>query len=290
MRLRGRSRRLNMKRSTGKGSRGSRGLGAFKYIDPLNNHVVWPGREEALRLFIQQRFGGIQHKIRNAHSSNSEDALTWSCFDTLAHVSAASRRQALTDIWELSFGDQGIPPGVLNGAIHVGKRYGNGESTEVDASIEGIDALVFIEAKLYSPMSAADPEKQKPHNQIERKLRVGLNEAAHRGSTFYFILLDVAPMVTIRSLKAGASLSEATKPKETGFLGKWTTAYWFARYKYGSRGSLAPLQRLLADAGFPEARAKDVSKRMGWLTWGDLFKSVLRSALHSYPSDAVAES
>jgi hypothetical protein len=63
-----------MKRSTGKGSRGSRGLGAFKYIDPLNNHVVWPGREEALRSFIQQPYGGMHHKIRNAHSSNSEDA------------------------------------------------------------------------------------------------------------------------------------------------------------------------------------------------------------------------
>jgi hypothetical protein len=232
----------------------------------------------------------MQHKIRNAHSSNSEDALTWSCFDTLANVPAASRRQALADIWELSFGDYPIPPGVLSGAIRIGKRYGNTESTEVDASIEGIDALVFIEAKLYSPMSAADPDKKKPHNQIERKLRVGLNEAARRGCTFYFILLDVAPLLTIRSLKAGASLSEATKPKETGFRGKWTTAYWFARYKYGSRGSLAPLQRLLSDASFPEARAEDVSKRMGWLTWGDLFKTVLRSVLHSYPTDAVAKS
>jgi hypothetical protein len=279
-----------MRRSTRKGSRGSRGLGPFKYIDALDNHVVWPGREEALRSFIQQPYGGMLHKIRNAHSSNSEDALTWSCFDTLAHVPVASRRQALTDIWELSFGDYGIPPGVLSGAIHIGKRYGNDESTEVDASIEGNDALVFIEAKLYSPMSAADPGKRKPHNQIERKLRVGLNEAAHRGSTFYFILLDLAPLVTIRSLKPGASLGEATKPKETGFLGKWTTAYWFARYKYGSRGSLAPLQRLLVDAGFPEARAKDVSKRMGWLTWGDVFKSVLRSVLHSCPAAIVAES
>jgi len=243
-----------------------------------------------LRSFIQQTYGGMQHKIRNARSSNSEDALTWSCFDTLAQVPVASRRQALTDIWELAFGTHGIPPGVLSGAIHIGKRYGNIESTEVDASIEGIDALVFIEAKLYSPMSAADPDKRKPHNQIERKLRVGLNEAARRGSTFYFILLDVAPLVTIRSLKSGASLSEATKPKETGFLGKWTTAYWFARYKYGSRGSLAPLQRLLADTGFPEARAKDMSKRMGWLTWGDVFKSVLRSTIHACPTGTIAES
>lgn len=268
-----------MRRNKEKGSRGSRGTGPFKYIDAVDNHVVWPGRENALRSFIQQPYGGMQHKIRNAHSSNSEDALTWSCFDTLAQVPGEARRQALTDIWELAFGDRETPEGVLSGAIHIGKRYGKDESTEVDASIEGPNAIVFIEAKLYSTMSGADPDKRKPHNQIERKLRVGLREAADRHSTFYFILLDVAPFEALRTLNAGASLAQATKPRAAGFLGKWTTAYWFARYKYGSRGSLAPLQKLVAEAGFPEMRAKDVAKRMGWLTWGDVFKSVLRSAI-----------
>jgi hypothetical protein len=273
---------------TRKGSRGSGGMGTFKYIDPLDNHVVWPGREKALDSFIRQPYGGMQHKIRNAHSSNSEDALTWSCFDTLAQVPDSARREALTDIWELAFADNGVPAGVLDGKILIGERYGIHESTEVDASIEGFGVLVFIEAKLYSPMSAADPDKRRPHNQIERKLRIGLREAARNGKTFYFILLDLAPLMSIRSLKAGASLAEATKPKETGFRAKWTAAYWFARYKYGSRGSLAPLQRLLAEAGFPEERANDVSKRMGWLTWADVFKSVLRSVVRGQSTKSIA--
>src|SRR4051812_43933184 len=133
----------------GKGSRSLRGTGPFRYIDPADNHVIWPQREQALHSFIQQPYGGMQHKIRNAHSSNSEDALTWSCFDTLAQVPNMARRQALTDIWELAFGDRIAPEGVLDGAIHIGKRYGGDESTEVDASIEGAGVLLFIEAKLY---------------------------------------------------------------------------------------------------------------------------------------------
>jgi hypothetical protein len=221
----------------------------------------------------------MQHKIRNAHSSNSEDALTWSCFDTLAHVSDPARRQALTDLWELAFGGRDTPDGVLNGAIHIGKRYGEKESTEVDASIEGTGALLFIEAKLYSPMSAADPLRGKPHNQIERKLRVGLREAEARRARFYFILLDIAPLESLRALAAGVSLAQAMKPGVAGFSAKWTTAYWFSRYKYGSRGSLSPLQTLLTQSGFPETRAKDVARSMGWLTWADVFKSVLRAAI-----------
>jgi len=270
-----------MLKVTGKGSRGRRGAGPFKYFNPVHGHVVWPGRERALRSFIQTPYGGMRHKFRNAHSSNSEDALTWSCFDTLAQLPEEARRQALTDIWELTFGDRNTPEGILSGAIHVGKRYTRVESTEVDASIEGRGAIVFVEAKLYSTMSATDPEKRKPHNQIERKLRIGLREAAHRGSSFYFILLDLAPIEALRSLNPGVSLAGAMRPNATGFRGKWTTAYWFARYKYGSRGSLAPLQKLLTDAGFPEMRAKDVAARMGWLTWADIFKSVLQSVIQA---------
>lgn len=268
-----------MGKSTGKGSRSSRGTGPFKYVDPLDNHVVWPGREKALRSFIQQPYGGMLHKVRNAHSSNSEDALTWSCFDTLAQVPDEARRRGITDIWELAFGNRDTPEGILNGAIHIGKRYGKDESTEVDASIEGPAALLFIEAKLYSPMSSADPANRKPHNQIERKLRVGLREATARDSHFHFILLDIAPLEALRTLNAGASLAQATKPGETGFAAKWTTAYWFARYKHGSRGSDSPLQNLLTGAGFPKMKAKDVAARMGWLTWGDVFKSVLRTTI-----------
>jgi hypothetical protein len=47
-----------------------------------------------------------------------------------------------------------------------------------------------VEAKLYSPMSQADPDYHKPHNQIARKLTIGLRAAQSMGRDFYFILLD----------------------------------------------------------------------------------------------------
>jgi hypothetical protein len=221
----------------------------------------------------------MQHKIRHAHSSNSEDALTWSCFDVLSQVADEPRRRALQDIWQLAFSRSDVPAGVLSGNILVGKRYGDVEATEVDASIEGPGILVFIEGKLYSPMSQADALKGKPHNQIERKLRVGLREGAREDKVFYFILLDLAPLEMLRSLNPGASLEEATRTRATGFGRKWLTAYWFARYKYGAQGSRAPLQRLLLDSGVDGLNAPDVAERMGWLTWADLFKSVLRAAI-----------
>lgn len=264
-----------------KGSRGPRGKGPFKYRSPEDNHVVWPGREKALLAFIRQSYEGMQHKIQNAHSSNSEDALTWSCFDVLAHVADDAKRRALAQIWELTFGRSDPPEGVLSGEIKIGERYGDGEATEVDASIEGPGVLVFVEAKLYSPMSQADPAKDKPHNQIERKLRVGLREAHRRGSAFYFILLDLAPLELLRAIKPGASLQEATQARARGFGGKWITAYWFARYKHGVRGSLSPLQKVVADVGLDGESARDVATRMGWLTWADLFKVVLRAVIES---------
>jgi len=77
-------------------------------------------------------------------------------------------------LWEDAFKIP-VPPGFLSGEIFTGKRYGKRpEETEVDASIEGDGVLVFIEAKLYSPMSPADEDSGKPHDQIVRKLQVGL--------------------------------------------------------------------------------------------------------------------
>lgn len=56
----------------------------------------------------------------------------------------------------------------------IGKKYGDkGEETEVDASIEGERVLVFIEAKLYSPMSMADPDNRKPHDQMHERFASG---------------------------------------------------------------------------------------------------------------------
>lgn len=264
-----------------KGHRGQGGRGPFRYSKAADNHVIWPRRAQALRDFLQP-----PHKRRNAFSSNSEDALTWSCFESLKHVSPAARGEALADIWELAFHEPLPPADLVAGDIHVGKRYPENktaiESTEVDASIESLSALVFIEAKLYSPMSQADPDNDKPHNQIERKLRIGLREATNQGKEFFFIILDIAPLEALRSLKAGVSLAQATHSRSaSGFAGKWLTAYWFARYKYGRQGSLSPLAAVISNAGVPGQSAKRVARNMGWLTWSDLFKAVLRAVVTS---------
>src|SRR5437879_1167729 len=163
--------------------------GAAVYKDCKDNVVVCPGREAALRAFVSQTYGGRQHKRRHMKSSNSEDALTWSCFDTLSELKGAPRTTALVCLWALSFNDKPAPNGFLNGEIHIGKKYGEEqEETEVDVSIEGDQVLVFIEAKLYSSMSMADITKRKPHDQIARKLRVGLKKAQRSGKDFYFII------------------------------------------------------------------------------------------------------
>lgn len=115
------------------------------------------------------------------------------------------------------------------------------QSTEVDVSIEGPGAIVFVEAK---------------HN-----------------CDFYFILLDIAPFEALRSLKPRVSLDRATRPDPTGFSGKWATAYWSTRYKYGSRGNRAPLQKLLAGMGFPEAEVQRCGNEDGLVDLGGCLQS-----------------
>jgi hypothetical protein len=257
----------------------SRTSGAVVYKDYRDNFAIWPGREGALDEFVNQTYGGQRHKIRHTKSSNSEDALTWSCFDTLNNLAGAPRTSALTDLWTLAFDDRPAPAGFLAGRIWVGKKYGEkGEETEVDASIEGDRVLVFIEAKLYSPMSLADHANQKPHDQIARKLRVGVKKAQRSGKDFYFIILDIAPKEILRGLKPGASLSDAKRMARSGFSSKWLTAYWFSRYK-GMRGSVSPLREVLDDISGADARA--IAKNMGWLTWPDVYKVILRAVIAS---------
>jgi hypothetical protein len=202
--------------------------GAAVYEDYRENFAIWPGRETALADFVNQKYGGIRHKLRQTKSSNSEDALTWSCFDALNELRGAARTSALADLWALAFDDRPAPAGFLTGKIRIGKKYGEEpEETEVDASIEGDQVLVFIEAKLYSPMSPADLANPKSHDQIARKLRVGLKEAQRSGKKFYFIILDIAPKEILRGLKPRASLSDAKRKARGGFASKWMTAYWF---------------------------------------------------------------
>ena len=259
-----------------RGRRGNEGKGPFIYKDFRDNHVIWPGREPDLDKFLGQSFKGINHKMKNALSSNSEDALTWSCFDTLKSVSQRHRACALEELWELAYGDMATPDGLEESDIYVGKSYGAGRmATEVDLSIEGAGFLIFVEAKLYSPISQANPDNGKPHNQIARKLTIGLRTAQPMHKDFYFILLDIAPADCLRQLNPSASLDEATG-KASGFGGKWLTSYWFSRYKYGHRGSLTPLRALLLKDGLNAGQATQVADRMGWLTWADVFKVILR--------------
>ena len=154
------------------------------YESYQRNHVNLPGREEALKSFLNQAYKGMQHKWKNAVSSHCEDAFTWSCFDVLANLPKLDKAAALDEILEDSF--HGNSPLSFHGIqnkeiqIHVGKSYtgiSTKESTEVDASIEAPGILVFVEAKLYSSVSPASPP-EKPHDQIARKLRVGLDSAA----------------------------------------------------------------------------------------------------------------
>jgi len=258
-----------------KSSRSS-ATGAIVYDDYEDNFVVVPGREAALKAFVNQSYAGQRHKVKATRSSNSEDALTWSCFDTLNCLPRAHREAALSSLWNLAFPDSPLPSGFARGAIYVGKTYGSAkERTEVDASIEGNGVLVFVEAKLYSPMSLADEANRKPHDQIARKLRVGIREAERTQTDFYFLILDIAPKEILRNLNPGVSLAESKSTKRGGFASKWLTAYWFSRYKGGS--SVTPLREVLSD--IPGADAGAMSKNMGWLVWSDMFKITLRSVM-----------
>src|SRR5262245_66624239 len=94
--------------------------GAIVYPDYRDNFVVWPGRETALHSFVHQRYGGRRHKVRHAKSSNSEDALTWSCFDTLNCLTGKPRTAAMKRLWEDALGQISVSPGFLFGKIFNG--------------------------------------------------------------------------------------------------------------------------------------------------------------------------
>jgi len=259
----------------------------MKYSNYQRNHVIISGREKALEKFLNQSYGNLKgHKLQNSKNSHSEDALTWSCFDLLAHFSFKNRNAVLDEIMEdafegkcnFKFKDKNYSKSQIE--ICVGKKYtglsnkGNSkeESTEVDASIELPDKLIFFEAKLYSSISLADPEK--PHDQIARKLRVGLDCAECINKEFYFIFLDIAP---------ANKLLKYTKEKKSkanalnNLTEKWKSAWWFNYYKNGRNNSLKPLKECLN--GIKVISIKSVADNMGWLTWSDLYKDILRGII-----------
>jgi hypothetical protein len=63
------------------------GKGPFKYRNPKDNYVIWPRSESDLDTFLEQPCRDMKYKKKNAQSSNSEDAPTWSSFNTLAKAS-----------------------------------------------------------------------------------------------------------------------------------------------------------------------------------------------------------
>lgn len=254
----------------------------MKYKDYQRNHVILPGREQALEDFLRQNYKGMQHKWKNGFSSNSEDALTWSCFEVLSSLPLDKKITLLNEMFEDAYqGQKTFPfkPGQIRDdeiQIHIGKQYTGAatkESTEVDASIELPGILVFIEAKLYSPMSAASPP-DKPHDQIARKLRVGLDNPLQDTREFYFIFLDIAPLEKL--IKRGR-LVQVLAPSIKGFHDKWKSAWLFDYYKRGRNKSLKPLKQVLAGIDTPPVQS--IAENMGWLTWSDLYKSILRAVV-----------
>ncbi len=242
------------------------------------NHAIIPGREKALEDFLKQDYKGMQHKWKNGTSSHSEDALTWTCFEMLSHLPFSRKISALDEILEdayqgqcnFKFKDKKYSEKQIE--VFIGKAYKGQitkEETEVDASIELPDKLIFIEAKLYSSISLADEANGKPYDQIARKLRVGLDSAGDK--EFYFIFLDIAPE---KHLMKRETKKEASSNKKGGFHDKWKSAWWFNYYKQGRNNSLKPLKECLT--GIKVESVEAVANNMGWLTWSDLFKNILR--------------
>ena len=250
------------------------------YDDFKRNHVILPGREEALLKFLKQDYEGMPHKWRHRRNSHSEDALTWSCFDVIANLQLKNKIFVLNQIFEDAYEDKArihLDEGQYKDSqigIHVGKKYtgrSSLESTEVDASIELPGMLIFVEAKLYTAMSPARlPDK--PHDQIARKLRVGLDSPLHDTRDFYFIFLDIAPAKKFSKRKK----KEIASLPSSGFHDKWKSAWWFKYYKDGRNNSRKPLREALAGIEAPLPPIESIAKNMGWLTWSDMFKSVLQ--------------
>lgn len=252
------------------------------YKDYRRNHVILPGREKALESFLKQDYKGMQHKWKNGFNSHSEDALTWSCFDVLSNQPIKKKISILDEIFEdayqgknkFLFKNEKLKEDEIQ--IYCGKQYtgaSTSESTEVDTSIELPGKLIFIEAKLYSPMSMA-LLPHKPHDQITRKLRVGLDSPLKDTREFFFIFLDLAPLEKLTKRK---NKSEALTPARRGFEDKWKSAWLFNYYKYGRNNSLSPLRKSLEGINTPSIQS--IADNMGWLTWGDLFKSILRGVV-----------
>lgn len=253
----------------------------MEYQSPERNHVILPGREKALDDFLNAEYEGMKHKLRYSRNSNSEDALTWTCFDFIRNQSAEIQVGAVKEMIEDAYsGKISVSDTDLTGLrIDIGKEFEAPsilEKTEVDASIETRRIVVFIEAKLYSALSLAK-QPEKPHNQIARKLRVGLDYAQSVKKEFYFVVLDIAP---VNKMYVRKGIEEASSGSSS-YHDKWKTAWWYDYYKNGRNNSMMPLEKILMDIKVDgeDYTIATISRNMGWLTWADLFKTTLRSVV-----------
>lgn len=254
----------------------------IKYTDYKRNHVIIPGREKILDNFLKSTYNGLSHKSRNGISSNSEDAITWSCFDIISQLSEDKKIIALDEIVEHSFCEDDMEKKSFSFAnendiqIKIGEVY-TGEitgQTELDATIETSSKIIFIEAKLYSSISLKS--EKVPYDQIAKKIRVGLDYAVNKNKEFYFIFLDIAPRSKLYAFTTEKKSKENAEKLPTT---KWKSVWWFNRYKNGWQGNITPLQNVLSDITTDGDLVRKVSKNMGWLTWSDLFKTTMRGML-----------
>lgn len=254
----------------------------MKYDNRERNHVILPNRIKSLNQFLDSAYEGHKHKHRHAANSNSEDALTWSCFDYIRNQSLKKQRKAFEEIIEDAFDGQIEIQNnrLIEFKIDIGREFVGSlinEKTEVDASIESTSFIIFFEAKLYSALSLANPSKRKDHDQIARKLRVGLDYARGINKDFFLIILDIAPVDKMMKREPKAAALEGS----SGYHDKWKTAWWFNYYKNGRNGSRNPLCKILHDLDLDTEQysAEHVANNMGWLSWADLFKITLRTSL-----------
>ena len=133
-----------------------------------------------------------------------------------------------------------------------------------------------MEAKLYSAVSPAFPP-QKPHDQIARKLRIGVDIANQSDSEFYFIFIDIAP---VEKMNQRRPKTEVMEKSAGGYNDKWKSAWLFNYYKNGRANSLKPLEKVLEGVA-DKSRVPKISTNMGWLTWADLFKSTLHATINA---------
>lgn len=253
----------------------------MQYHSYQRNHVILPGRETALDDFLNATFDGKNHKLQHSKNSNSEDALTWTCFDFIRNQSTDTQIRAVKEMFEDAYsGELSVSDIDLTGLrIDIGKEFlapSISERTEVDVSIETERCIIFFEAKLYCALSLAEPP-EKPHNQIARKLRVGVDYAQSVNKAYYFVVLDIAP---VEKMYVRNSKKEALSGGSS-YQDKWKTAWWYDYYKKGRNNSMKPLEEILTGIELKSENYKigTISRNMGWLTWADIFKITLRSAL-----------